>query len=47
MNSLYCPQKEIGSQALLDFHWFGVMPKGFMSVFFIVISDAGLKIPEN
>ena len=34
MNSLYCPQKEIGSQALLDFHWFGVMPKGFMSVFF-------------
>jgi hypothetical protein len=33
MNSLYCPQKEIGSQALLDFHRFGVMPQGFMDVF--------------
>jgi hypothetical protein len=33
MNSLYCPQKEIGYQALLDFHRFGVMPQGFMDVF--------------
>ena len=39
MNSLYCPQKEIGSQALLDFHWFGVMPRASCQFFYLSIKQ--------